>query len=66
MANKTYRSAVLTALEAQYKSIDEIGNLIPNRRFDAFLKGGNSDAWLDCFWKQMAIIEAERCKNVKM
>lgn len=61
---KTYGSAVLTALQARNKSIDEIGDLIPNRRFDAFLKGGNSDEWLDGFWKNIAILVANgvRCE----
>lgn len=57
---KTYGSAVLTALQAQHKSIDEIDNLICKRRFKAFLDGGNPKEWLDCFWQQMAILEAQR------
>lgn len=57
---KTYGSAVLTALQAQHKSIDEIDNLICERRFKAFLDGGKPEEWLDCFWKQMALIESER------
>lgn len=57
---KTYGSAVLIALQAQHKSIDEIGKLIDHRRFKAFLDGGNPVEWLDCFWQQMAILEAQR------
>lgn len=56
---KTYGSAVLTALQAQHKSIDEIERLIQHRRLQAFIKGGNSEEWLDCFWQQMAILEEE-------
>lgn len=62
---KTYGTAVLTALQAQHKSIDEIKRLIQERRLQAFIKGGNSEEWLDCFWKQMAILEAKwKAKNV--
>lgn len=61
---KTYGSAVLTALQAQHKSIEEVGNLIQHRRLQAFIKGGNATEWLDCFWKQIAIITANgvRCE----
>lgn len=58
---KTYGTAVLTALQAQHKSIDEIERLIHHRRLQAFIKGGNSEEWLDSFWQQMAILEAQRC-----
>lgn len=61
---KTYGSAVLTALQAQHKSIDEIEKLIHHRRLQAFIKGGLPEEWLDCFWKQMAIMEAQRCRNI--
>lgn len=57
---KTYGSAVLTALQAQHKSIEEIEELIQERRLQAFLKGGNPFEWLDCFWQQMALIKSER------
>lgn len=57
---KTYGTAVLTALQAQHKSIDEIERLIQHRRFNLFIKGGNSEEWLDCFWQQMALIESEK------
>ena len=60
---KTYGSAVLTALQAQHKSIDEIDELINHRRLQAFIKGGNPIDWLDCFWQQMAILEAQRCQK---
>lgn len=60
---KTYGSAVLTALQAQHKSIDEIERLIQYRRLQAFIKGGNSEEWLSYFWQQMAILEAQRCRK---
>lgn len=60
---KTYGSAVLTALQAQHKSIEEIGNLIQHRKLQAFIKGGSATKWLDRFWKQMAILEASRCQQ---
>ncbi len=60
---KTYGSAVLTALQAQHKSIDEIERLIQHGRLQAFIKGGNSEEWLDCFWQQMAILEAQKCQK---
>lgn len=60
---KTYGSAVLTALLAQHKSIDEVEELITERRLQAFINGGNPAEWLDCFWKQMAILEANRCRK---
>ena len=59
-SKKTYGSAVLTALQAQYKSIEEVGNLIHHRRLQAFIKGGNPTEWLDCFWKNIAILKAQR------
>ena len=55
---KTYGSAVLTSLQAQHKSIEEIEKLINHRRLQAFIKGGNPIEWLGCFWQQMAILEA--------
>lgn len=60
---KTYGSAVLTALQAQHKSIEEVEELITERRLQAFIKRGNPLEWLDCFWKQMAILEANRCRK---
>lgn len=60
---KTYGSAVLTALQAQYKSIEEVEELVNHRRLQAFIKGGNPLEWLDCFWQQMAILEANRCRK---
>lgn len=60
---KTYGSAVLTALQAQYKSIDVIGKLIDHRRLKAFVDGGMPEEWLDSFWRQMAILEAQRCRK---
>lgn len=62
---KTYGSAVLTALQAQHKSIDEIGKLIDHRRLKAFIDGGMPEEWLDSFWQQMAIIEANKI-NLKL
>lgn len=58
---KTYGSAVLTALQAQYKSVGEIEELIIERRLQAFINGGNPIEWLDSFWQQMAIIKANSC-----
>lgn len=64
---KTYGSAVLTALQAQYKSLDEIEQLVQHRRLQAFIKGGNSEEWLIGFWKNIAITESERCRmNLKL
>lgn len=60
---KTYGSAVLTALQAQHKSIDEIEQLIQKRRLQAFIKGGSSKEWLDSFWKQIAIMGAQICRK---
>lgn len=60
---KTYGSAVLTALQAQHKSIDEIERLIDHRRLKAFIDGGMPEEWLDCFWQQIAILEANRCRK---
>lgn len=57
---KTYGSAVLTALQAQYKSIDEIDNLVRERLIGAFLRGRDLSYWIACFWKQIAIIEGQR------
>lgn len=64
MANKSYGSAVLTALQAQHKSIDEIVNLAYIRRFDAYMKGDHNDTWVDCFWHNIAILVANgvRCE----
>lgn len=62
---KTYGSAVLTALQAQHKSIEQVEELITERRLQAFIKGGNPTEWLDCFWKQMALIESERILMAK-
>lgn len=58
---KTHGSAVLTALQAQYKSVDEIEELIIERRLQDFINGGNPIEWLDSFWQQMAIIKANSC-----
>lgn len=60
---KTYGSAVLTALQAQYKSLNEIERLIQQRRLQAFIKGGDSEEWLDSFWEQMEILETQRCQK---
>lgn len=51
---KTYGTAVLTALQARNKPIDEVGELIKDRRFNAFAAGRDSEQWLSCFWRQMA------------
>ena len=55
-----YGSAVLTALEAQYASIEEIGKLIPHKRLKTFIEGSNSEEWLECFWRTMEAIRAQR------
>ena len=55
---KTYGSAVLTALHAQYKNIEEIERLATRRRIKVFLEGRDCKEWLDEFWKQIAIITA--------
>ena len=66
-----YGSAVLTALQAQHMSLDEIGDLIPYRRLKAFIAGGDSEEWLSCFWKNMAVlrhhptIEVRICLRLK-
>ncbi len=60
---KIYGTAVLTALQAQHMGIDEIEKLIKHRQLQAFIKGGNSEEWLSCFWQQMAILEAQRCRK---
>ena len=64
MANKTYGSAVLTALQAQHKSIEEIEKLVLKRRIQVFLDGGDIHGWLDCFWHTIAILVANgvRCE----
>lgn len=54
-------SAVLTALQSQYMSIDEIEELVIERRLKTFLNGGNPFEWLDCFWENIAIMEANKC-----
>lgn len=56
---KTYGSAVLTALQAQYKSIEEIDKLIQHRRLQAFIKGGLPEEWIERLWQNMAILEAQ-------
>lgn len=60
---KTYGSAVLTAIQAQHMSIDEIEKLIQEREYKVHLKGGSPTEWLDCFWKNIAIMEAQRCQK---
>lgn len=61
---KTYGSAVLTALQAQHKSVEEIEELVTHRRIKAFLDGGNVTEWLDKFWHEIAILVANgvRCE----
>lgn len=55
---KTHGTAVLTALQARYKTIEEIEELIYHRQLKAIIKDTNAVQWLDCFWQQMAILEA--------
>lgn len=57
------KTAALTALQARDKSVEEIGWLIRHRRLQAFIKGGDSEEWLACFWKNIAITESERCRT---
>lgn len=54
-------SAVLTALQSQYLCIDEIEELIIERRLQTYLNGSNPFEWLDYFWKNIAIMEANKC-----
>lgn len=63
MKTKTYGSAVLTALQAQHKSIEEVEELVNHRRLQAFIRGGSATEWLDCFWQQVAILEANKCRK---
>lgn len=63
MPNKTYGSAVLTALQAQYMSSKEISRLIQQRSLEAYLRGGKSEEWLACYWHNMAILEAQKCQS---
>ncbi len=58
--NKLNGTAVLTALQAQHKSIEEIALLVQHRKLHAFMSGGMPGEWLDMFWQQIAIIEAGR------
>ncbi len=61
---KTYGSAVLTALQAQHMSIENISQKIQDRQLDDFFRGDIlPEQWLDCFWKQMAILEVQRCRK---
>ena len=62
---KAIGSAVLTALKAKTRNIDEMDMLITNARFDAVTKGVNDDKWVDAFWSQMGLIESQRiAKNI--
>ncbi len=56
---KHYGSAVLTALQAQYKSVEEVGELVRHRKLTAFINGGMPAEWLDEFWHTMALLEAQ-------
>ncbi len=57
---KHYGSAALTALQAQYKSVEEVGELIRHKKLKAFIDGGMPEKWLDEFWHTMAVLEAQR------
>lgn len=59
---KTYGSAVLTALQAQHNSIDEVGEKVCMGRYRANLKDGNDFGWLKCFWNTIAIIMSNENK----
>ena len=50
---KTYGSAVYAALQARFKGIEEIERLIKHLRIQAFLQGGSTAEWLECFWQQI-------------
>lgn len=60
---RVYGSAVFAALRARNASIDELGCMIRKGRTEAFSRGGNDDAWLDCFWHTMAILRANKSEN---
>jgi len=57
------KTAALTALQARDKSVEEIESRVKDRLFNAYLKGGDSEEWLACFWKNIAITESERCRT---
>lgn len=60
---RNYGGAVLTALHAQHKNSKEISRLIQQRILEAYLRGGKSEEWFDCFWHSMAILEAQKCRE---
>ena len=51
-------TAVLTALQANHKSVDDIGELVQDRVFDTVIRGGSADEWLKTFWYTMSILRA--------
>ena len=44
------KTAALTALQARDKSVEEIESRVKDGLFNAYLKGGDSEEWLACFW----------------
>lgn len=60
---QTETKGEIVEVVAQHKSLDEIERLIQHGRLQAFIKGGNLAEWLSCFWQQMAILEAQRCRQ---
>ncbi len=60
MKQKNYGSAVFTALQARYMSLEYIAYEARHRQFDAVVKGDSTSDWWADFWRNMAILEAER------
>lgn len=52
-------SAVLTALQAQHKSIDDVELLSRERMIKAFCKGENISDWWDVFWHNTSVLKAQ-------
>lgn len=48
-------SAVLTAQDTRYMTVDEIAELVRKRRFKAVIGGAKPNEWDDEFWKNIAI-----------
>lgn len=63
---KTYGSAVLTALQASYKGVGDMDRLIRNCMYKAILNDRDADEWLDCFWYNIGILEAQRCQKTNV
>lgn len=63
MTKRKYGSAILTAFEAQYKSIEEIELLYIHRSIRALFEGGSPLEWEDCFWGNMAGLMAAKSQR---